>query len=175
MSMAAVQEDLHVTGRRVLAIIVDSIVLGIIFGVIGIIFAMVFGTTSASGGSVSASVNGRPALISFVLFFLYFILLEGYLGQTVGKMLLGIKVVREDTSDIPRLGAASVRNVLRIIDGLFAYLVGFIAILVSSKRQRLGDMAAHTLVVRKNRKKGVSGWPGSKASASFCLLVSGKA
>jgi uncharacterized RDD family membrane protein YckC len=38
--------------------------------------------------------------------------------------------------------------VLRLIDGLFTYTVAFIAVLVSGKRQRLGDMAAHTLVVR---------------------------
>jgi uncharacterized RDD family membrane protein YckC len=79
----------------------------------------------------------------------HFTLLEGYLGQTVGKMLLGIKVIREDTGEVPGLGAAAIRTLLRLIDGLFAYLVGFIAVLSSSKRQRLGDMAAHTLVVRK--------------------------
>jgi uncharacterized RDD family membrane protein YckC len=68
---------------------------------------------------------------------------------SLGKMLLGIKVVREDTGEVPGVGAAVIRTLLRLIDGLFAYLVGFIAVLVSAKRQRLGDMAAHTLVVRK--------------------------
>ena len=68
--------------------------------------------------------------------------------QTVGKMLLGIKVVREDNGEIPGLGA--IRTVLRIVDVLpFAYLVGFIAVPISSKNQRLGDMAANILVVRK--------------------------
>ena len=38
---------------------------------------------------------------------------------------------------------------MRIIDGLFAYLVVFIAVLASQKNQRLGDMLANTLVVRK--------------------------
>ncbi len=80
------REDVHVTGRRVLAIIVDSIVLGLIFA----IMSMFFGTTSANG-SMSASTNGIPALISFVVFLLYFTLFEGYLGQTLGKMLLGIQ------------------------------------------------------------------------------------
>lgn len=96
-----------------------------------------------------SSVSVLAASIEFALFLLYFVLLEGYLGQTVGKMFLDIKVVREDTGNVPGVGAATVRNVLRIIDGLFFYLVGFVAILASSKRQRLGDMAAHTLVVRK--------------------------
>ena len=80
---------------------------------------------------------------------LYFTLLEGYLGQTVGKMLLGIKVIREDNGEVPGLGTAALRTILRIVDGIFGYLVGFIAVMASAKRQRLGDMAAHTLVVRK--------------------------
>ncbi len=84
-----------------------------------------------------------------MLFFLYFILLEGYLGQTVGKMLLGIQVIREDDGEVPGLGAATIRTLLRLIDGLFGYLVGFVAVLASSKRQRLGDMVARTLVGRK--------------------------
>ena len=50
---------------------------------------------------------------------------------------------------MPGLGVAAIRTILRLIDGLFGYLVGFIVVLASSKRQRLGDMAAHTLVIRK--------------------------
>jgi uncharacterized RDD family membrane protein YckC len=88
-------------------------------------------------------------LIFFVLVVLYYIILEGYLGQTLGKMLCGIKVVREGTVEVPGLGAAALRTVLRLIDGLFGYLVAFIAVLASAKNQRLGDMAAHTLVIRK--------------------------
>ena len=74
--------------------------------------------------------------------------MEGYLGQTLGKMLLGIKVVREDTGGVPGLKAAVIRTLLRIVDG-FSYLVAFVAVLASQKNRHLGDMAAHTLVVRK--------------------------
>ena len=108
-----------------------------------------FGTTSVEGGQVGASVSGVPALASFLLFLAYFIVLEGYLGQTLGKMLLGIRVVREDTGELPGIKGATIRTVLRIIDGLFFYLVAFIAVLASRKNQRLGDMLANTLVVRK--------------------------
>jgi uncharacterized RDD family membrane protein YckC len=138
--------DVHVTGRRVLAIIVDGLVLGVLFWVM----SMVFGTSSVEGGAASASLGTLGTLVYAILAFAYFTLLEGYLGQTLGKMLLGIKVVREDNGEVPGLGAAAIRTVLRIIDALpFAYLVGFISILISSKNQRLGDMAANTLVVRK--------------------------
>ena len=77
----------------------------------------------------------------------YYLLLEGYLGQTVGKMATGIKVVSEATGAAPGIAAAAIRTVLRLVDGLFSYLVAFITALASGKQQRLGDMAAHTLVV----------------------------
>jgi uncharacterized RDD family membrane protein YckC len=137
--------EVHVTGRRVLATIVDGIVLSVAFWVM----SALFGSTSAEGGQVGASLSGLAALFLFIVSVAYFIILEGYLGQTVGKMLLGIKVVREDTGEVPGIKAATIRTVMRLIDGLFAYLVAFIAVLASQKNQRLGDMLANTLVVRK--------------------------
>ena len=137
--------DVHVTGRRVLATIVDVILLLILFTVM----SLLFGSSSAEGGQVSASLTGLPFVLYLLLVFAYYILLEGYLGQTVGKMLLGIKVVREGAGGTPGVKAAAIRTVLRIIDGFFFYVVAFVAVLVSAKNQRLGDMAAHTLVVRK--------------------------
>jgi uncharacterized RDD family membrane protein YckC len=41
-----------------------------------------------------------------------------------------------------------VRTALRLVDGFAGYLVAFITVLATAKRQRLGDMAAHTIVVR---------------------------
>jgi uncharacterized RDD family membrane protein YckC len=141
----ATATNVHVTGRRVVATIVDVVVLGILFAVM----SMLFGSSSAQGGQVNATLNGLPFLTYLVLVVAYYVLMEGYLGQTVGKMLLGIKVVREDTGAVPGIGAAAIRTVLRIVDGLIFYLVAFIAVLASEKNQRLGDMVAHTLVVRK--------------------------
>jgi uncharacterized RDD family membrane protein YckC len=137
--------DVHVTGRRVLATIVDGVLLGLLF----FVMSMLFGSSSAEGGQVNASLNGLPFLMYLVLVVAYYVLMEGYLGQTVGKMLLGIKVVREGNGEVPGLGGAAIRTALRVIDGLFFYLVAFISVLASGKNQRLGDMVAHTLVVRK--------------------------
>jgi uncharacterized RDD family membrane protein YckC len=69
-------------------------------------------------------------------------------GQTVGKRLLGLRVV--DAGGL-RLEPAQVivRNLMRFIDALPAlYLVGGIACVVSRRRQRLGDLAAGTVVIR---------------------------
>jgi uncharacterized RDD family membrane protein YckC len=136
--------DVHVTGRRILAIIVDGIIVGLPTGLI----AALLGAFS-SGGSFQGVAGLFLALTSAALYLGYYVLMEGYLGQTVGKMLLGIKVIREDDGGVPGVKAAAIRTVLRIVDGLFSYLVAFIVVLASAKNQRLGDMAAHTLVVRK--------------------------
>ncbi len=135
--MAPVALEVHVTGRRVLVAAPVALI------------SILFGAASVEGGQASAPLSGLPALMSFVLAFGYYILMEGYLGQTPGKMLLGIKVVREDTGGLPGLKAAAIRTVLRIVDGFFSYLLALFAVLASRKNRRLGDMAAHTLVVCK--------------------------
>ena len=136
--------DVHVTGRRVLATIADVIVLGVLLAVM----SALFGNASTDGTGVYFSTGTFPTFGFFLLAMAYYIVLEGYWGQTLGKKLLGIKVVREDTGTVPEVRAAAIRSVLRLVDGFFSYLVAFIAVLVSAKNQRLGDMAAHTLVVR---------------------------
>ena len=138
--------EVHVTGRRILATIVDAIIFSVFFWLL----SLVFGSTSVEGGSVAFSLGALGSLIYFFGVFAYYLFMEGYLGQTVGKMLLGIMVVREDTGGLPGLGPAAWRTLLRLIDILpFLYIVGYISILATQKNRRLGDMAGHTLVIRK--------------------------
>ncbi|AHY45301.1 putative membrane protein/domain [Rubrobacter radiotolerans] len=142
--MVSTAGDVHVTGRRVLATLVDAV----LFSVVSFVLGIIFGGATAEGTSASVSLGTLPSLLLFAFIFGYYIFMEGRFGQTVGKMLLGIKVVRED-GGAPGYGAAAIRTVLRIVDGFMAYLVAFVTVLVSGKNQRLGDMAAKTLVVRK--------------------------
>ena len=132
-------------GRRFFADLVDGILLGIVIGVI----SALSGHAQASAGNVSVSLTGTPAMLAFVFSFLYLIVLEATLGATLGKLLLGIRVVKEDGSPIS-WGASTVRNLLRIIDALpDAYILGAILIWTSPRKQRLGDRVAHTVVVRR--------------------------
>ena len=139
--------DVHVTGRRVVATLVD----GLLFGLLYALMAAVFGTYSRIDTfGLDATMPALPTVIYALLVVLYYVLMEGYLGQTVGKMLLGIKVVREGAGgEAPGLRAAVIRTALRLVDGLFSYAVAFVTVHFSGKNQRLGDMAASTLVVRK--------------------------
>ena len=126
---------------RAVAAIVDSIV----FMILGYLFAGVAGTTSSSGFELS----GAPFFLLMLISFLYYVGVEGTMGATPGKLVLGLRVVKTDGSrcDIP---AALIRNLLRIIDALpFLYLLGMILIWTSERKQRLGDRLANTMVVKR--------------------------
>jgi uncharacterized RDD family membrane protein YckC len=124
------------------ATIVDSVLLFVIMYVV----ALATGNTNSEGFEMS----GAPAFLGFVLWALYYVGMEATSGATLGKMLVGIKVVRVDGSTPIGWGPAVIRNVLRIVDGLFVYLVGAILVLTSPTKQRLGDRIAGTVVVRRS-------------------------
>ncbi len=137
---------------RFVALLIDAIILAIMTAVITLPLQMpvisVIDLTNVS--TVTASPNPLAwlgGLISVLIIFGYFILLEGSYGQTVGKLAVKIKVTREDGSKISYADAV-VRNVLRIIDGIIVYLIGAILIWSSDEKQRLGDRVAHTVVVK---------------------------
>jgi uncharacterized RDD family membrane protein YckC len=125
-------------GRRAVAVIIDGILLFIVFYAV----ALGTGNTTMEG----FSMTGAPALISFVIGFGYFIAMEATKGATLGKMAMGLKVVKQDGAAMD-WQASIIRNLLRIIDGFCFYLVGAIIVWVTKSKQRLGDLAAHTLVV----------------------------
>jgi uncharacterized RDD family membrane protein YckC len=136
--------NIHVTGRRVVATIVDSIILGIV----NYIVTQIFGTPTEVSGMQLTQLSPAGGVIIFLVAVAYFVLMEGLLGRTVGKYVTGIKIVDQATGAVPGAGKAALRTLLRIVDGLFVYLVGFIVVLSSQRRQRLGDMVAKTQVVR---------------------------
>lgn len=132
-------------GIRFVAILIDSIILGIIIGIIGAIFGM--GNNYNVSGVYPYYGLGWYNILGFIIYIGYYTLLEGSRGQTIGKMVTRIKVVREDGRPID-MGAAFIRNILRVIDALIFYIIGAILIWTSPKKQRLGDRVAKTVVVK---------------------------
>ena len=136
-------------GIRFAAQLIDGIILLFIYFILAMPLALVFSTVSYGGGyDSSGPLSLLLNLILIVISFGYFVLLEGSRGQTVGKMVCGIKVVKEDGSPCD-LGAALIRNILRMVDGIMVYLVGVVLIASSDTKQRLGDRVAKTVVVKK--------------------------
>jgi uncharacterized RDD family membrane protein YckC len=137
---------------RFVAILIDYFIITIIAGLLVLPFLAAAVAATAFSGNVSTFAWGSVVLASLIglaIWFLYFTLLEGHYGQTIGKMALNIKVVREADGMQIDYSEAAVRTILRIIDGLFDYLIGAIFIWTSDRKQRLGDRAAHTVVVSK--------------------------
>jgi uncharacterized RDD family membrane protein YckC len=90
----------------------------------------------------SVTVIGGPLLL------LYMILSEGRFGQSLGKKLFGLKVKKENGKKIG-MKEAVIRNLLRVIDVLpMYYIAGIVILFVNKKHQRIGDLAAKTVVVR---------------------------
>jgi uncharacterized RDD family membrane protein YckC len=90
----------------------------------------------------------RAWLLLAVSGFGYFVVTEAATGATLGKLMVGIRVVRENGEPVT-FGAAFVRNLLRSVDQFFFYFVGFISAILSKRGQRVGDRVAHTIVVRR--------------------------
>lgn len=138
--------------QRFAASVVDLILLG----VLTLLLALPFGLTAAA---LSLSVGmpgwwvgllfGPLLLLMFLLWVLYFTYFESTTGQTLGKLLFGLKVVDLRTGRPPDAARAFVRTLLRVVDWLPAfYLLGFFVAALTSQRQRLGDMLAETIVLR---------------------------
>jgi uncharacterized RDD family membrane protein YckC len=139
--------DVNVTGRRIVATIIDGVLLGAVYTAL----AEVFGTVTwiwVDGLHASAAPPVGVSIAYGLAVVLYYLLMETYVGQTLGKMVAGVEVVDEDTGGRASLGQVAGRTVLRVVDGLLAYTVAYVSVMATRKRQRLGDMAARTLVVR---------------------------
>ncbi len=136
-------------GWRFLALIIDSFIIGLVAGVISLFFFPYwaymtdFGNLYQHVGPVTG-LGGTTGFIGLA----YYIVMEATRGATLGKMALGMRVVKVDGSPIG-WSESIIRNLLRIVDGLFGYLVGAISIWTSPLCQRLGDRAAHTVVIRR--------------------------
>jgi uncharacterized RDD family membrane protein YckC len=117
--------------KRVAAAAIDLLVL---FGV-GIVLGML------AGGYTRGAL-----LVTTAWALYYYFACELLTGQTLGKKAMGLRVANEDGSP-PEMRQIAVRSVLRLIDGVGLYLVGLVTMLASGeRRQRLGDMAAKTIV-----------------------------
>jgi len=140
-------------GARIVAGLVDYIIIGIIGVVLFFVaFAPLFAApVMMTGGPFPVWAwgwVGGLVILEVLLWLIYFTSLEGSSGQTIGKKLMHIRVIKEDGAKCD-YGSALVRNLLRIIDHLpTLYILGIILIAATDKKQRLGDMLGKTLVVK---------------------------
>lgn len=130
-------------GPRIIAHIIDLFLMfiGLVVGLVAI---------SQTAIIVGEGLSGLVATVFATFFiFIYLIASEIFLkGQTVGKKLLGLRVVTVDGRPLTS-SSAFLRNVLRIADLLpGTYLLGLVTMFLNERSQRLGDLMAGTIVVR---------------------------
>jgi len=140
-------------GSRSYAFIIDihiRVILAIAWWLLFYFIIKLLGDSLTSSSILSKSLIYTGMIGSSLIYFLYHPVLEIMMkGRTPGKRLAGIRIVTLDGS-VPGIPAILVRNVFRILDSLpIIYIVGIGACLLTPKQVRIGDMAAHTVLVHE--------------------------
>lgn len=141
-------------GSRFLALLADSILQGVSYGVLTLLLFLVISATPDRFQAVAR--NGEKwfiasmILLNFLLYWGYFTIFEAFWnGQTPGKRLCRLRVIRDSGRQITFFESMT-RNLLRAVDGLPGfYAIGIIAMLANRRNKRLGDLAAGTLVIHE--------------------------
>lgn len=149
-------------GNRFLAVALDHAIQYLV------IFLLYWAIRSLGSGEISSIMDPTGETLAelpkwaiailvfviFVVFSAYFILFEWlWNGQTPGKRLLKLRVIREDGRPLT-IWEAITRNLVRICDAIPGFIIpvyslGLIAIFLSPRDQRLGDIFAGTVVIRE--------------------------
>ncbi|TCO10770.1 RDD family protein [Natronoflexus pectinivorans] len=143
-------------GDRILAYLLDALFIGSYFLFLLLIF------------SSNLSDLGGWFLLFFIPVIFYHLLFEMvFNGQSPGKMIMRIKVVKTDGSHLT-FGACFIRWIFRIIDvSLLAGAIAVLIIIINGKGQRIGDIAASTTVLRIHKKKSMISSPFMNIEKSY--------
>jgi uncharacterized RDD family membrane protein YckC len=154
---------------RAVAKILDLIIHNVIGIPLGFVVGLLIGYISSSSGMATPNIatedptwqliSGAFAIVGFIF---YCAICEAYYGSTLGKLILGLFVVNKKGEQIS-FGAGLIRSVLFFIDSFFFGLVGYAFMKDSPLKQRLGDRAAGTVVVKRSEVK-------SSEIPSGCML-----
>ncbi len=180
-----------VMGRRIVAYLIDLVIAMVLMG--GLFAAVADHATARSadaaqracdiitssggdscfalGSDVYVTTSGESSLIFLVglAYGLFFhVLLPGINGFSPGKGVMGLRIVKKDDGTIAGIGANAVRWLLLFVD-TFPWvlpLVGLVTASTSKGHRRVGDMAAGTLVVRREAVGQVPAVPGLTTSTA---------
>jgi uncharacterized RDD family membrane protein YckC len=164
--LVAIEMPLAGIGSRFIALLVDYLIWGAAFFVLSLLSAFILPGIKAFS---DLSAQWTVAIFIFIFFLFnwgYFTLFEAFWnGRTPGKRVARIRVIQQSGRAIG-LFESMARNLVRYVDQIpFFYAVGVIAMFVTKQHQRLGDLAAGTLVVR-DREQETPLW-GDSGSRTF--------
>jgi len=125
--------------RRATASIIDYGLFLLFF----IWFISTFGVPNSDGGY---SANGSETYLIPIVWLIYFPVIESINGQTLGKVVIGLKVVTKSGNDITFIESFK-RRLLDLIDLFFYGIIAMIVVKNTPENQRTGDLWAKTIVV----------------------------
>lgn len=140
-------------GSRFLAVAIDMTIQ------VALLLLLIWGATSAhvhgpsGGGRIAYNIwVGSLVALLFLIFYGYFVIFETlWNGQTPGKRMLGIRVVRDGGYPIDFM-ASLIRNLIRVGEMIFGfYALAAVVAVFSPLNKRIGDLAAGTVVIRESR------------------------
>jgi uncharacterized RDD family membrane protein YckC len=152
-------------GDRFIAVVLDTIFLAAIMLFVGAVLWSEHERVPMSNNALIAT----GASIAFAIAFLYYFLLEGAFGATLGKAIIGVSVASRGGKH-GGFRSSAIRNAVRIVEGLPLYIPAFFVALFTRARRRIGDLAAHTVVIENDLSIGarvvlVAGWLAGIAAA----------
>ena len=157
-------------GSRFLAALVDTFILFLLQGIVlgTIVWLLNVFTESLSWENSLGWILGILGLVSFALLWGYYIAFEIlWNGQSPGKRLVGLRVIRVDGTPISA-SESVIRNLVRLIDFLpLAYGVGVVTMFIDKNSRRVGDLAAGTIVVHDRKLKGLNELANGALNSSF--------
>jgi uncharacterized RDD family membrane protein YckC len=150
-------------GQRLLALFIDGLIVGVVSWIVSMVTSLVTMTASgglSAAGSSATSVSTNPMMVTAAIINLavsvfllilgaaYYIYMTGSRGQTLGKMIMKIKVVKSDGQPNIGYGTAFLRETIgRLLSSLIIDL-GYLWMLWDSNKQTWHDKIAGTIVVK---------------------------
>jgi uncharacterized RDD family membrane protein YckC len=137
-------------GSRFVALLVDYLIWTVVIVLLIFLVALIDPSLSYFSKVAAKWEQAVTVLFFFLLYWGYFTLFEAFWdGRTPGKRIAKIRVIQRSGRGIG-LFESMIRNLLRVVDQFpFVYAVGVVSVLFTRDHQRLGDLAAGTLVVHE--------------------------
>lgn len=137
---------------RFAAFFIDTALLAYLNLILGrLLKAYLFGETWFAPFAGTWQIPIRVVAL-FLAAMIYYVLFESIGGATLGKLLCRLRVVDLE-GNIPTVANVFLRNICRLFDYPLLFLVALVSMESSHFYQRLGDRAAHTVVIKKTRKR----------------------
>jgi uncharacterized RDD family membrane protein YckC len=158
-------------GSRFLALLLDTLLQGAVVVVVFLAMLLLMPGIDVLTPEGAKWLLALWIFVGFLLYWGYFAFFETiWKGQTPGKRVLGLRVIKENGGSIGASEAMS-RNLLRAIDSLGGYAVGILTVFLNKQNKRLGDYVAGTVVVHEHAAQEAQPYWNTRETSSDALYT----